>query len=130
MLIGLSKNGSDREKTMSNILTLGITTIGDLLLKNKISETSDSDTSQDISLHIPEYQRPYKWSVKNVNQLLDDIEEARTSNKEVYRVGTLILHHDEHGYDDIVDGQQRTITFSLLLTALGQEGVSFLDEQL
>lgn len=115
---------------MSNILTLGITTIGDLLLKNKISETSDSDTSQDISLHIPEYQRPYKWSVKNVNQLLDDIEEARTSNKEVYRVGTLILHHDEHGYDNIVDGQQRTITFSLLLTALGQEGVSFLDEQL
>ncbi len=115
---------------MSNRLTLGITTIGDLLLKNKISETSDSDTSQDISLHIPEYQRPYKWSVKNVNQLLDDIEDARTSNKEVYRVGTLILHHDEHECDNIVDGQQRTITFSLLLTALGQEGISFLNEQL
>lgn len=115
---------------MSDGLTLGITKICDLLLKNEISNTGDSDTSNGISLHIPEYQRPYKWSVKNVNQLLDDIEDARTSNKEVYRVGTLILHHDEHECDNIVDGQQRTITFSLLLTALGQEGISFLNEQL
>jgi uncharacterized protein with ParB-like and HNH nuclease domain len=24
-------------------------------------------------IQIPEYQRPYKWTIKNVNQLIDDI---------------------------------------------------------
>jgi uncharacterized protein with ParB-like and HNH nuclease domain len=74
-----------------------------------------------IVLRIPEYQRPYKWTAKNVNQLLDDIMYAQNNNKEVYRVGTLILHkvvNDTETFYDIVDGQQRTITFSLLLHAL------------
>jgi hypothetical protein len=66
---------------------------------------------------IPEYQRPYKWFPKNVIQLLDDILEAKEANKETYRVGTLILHHKGEKYN-IVDGQQRTITFSLLLKVL------------
>lgn len=58
--------------------------------------------------------------------MLDDIVEAKNANKEVYRVGTLILHKDIKKDKDgneileynIVDGQQRTITFSLLLYAL------------
>ena len=50
-------------------------------------------------------------------------------NKEVYRVGTLILHDDGMDYN-IVDGQQRTITFSLLLKALGEDIIDFLNEKL
>lgn len=98
-------------------LTLAITTIGDLLLENKISRCANGNSIDNINLVIPEYQRPYKWSARNAMQLLDDIIEARTNNKEVYRVGTLILHHDGNSYN-IVDGQQRTITFALLLYAL------------
>ena len=79
-----------------------------------------------IKLTIPEYQRPYKWTAKNANQLLDDIEEAMYTNKEVYRVGTLILHLDKEGKYNIVDGQQRTITFSLLLDCLEQNPIVFL----
>ena len=82
---------------MLNGLTLGISTIGDLLLKNKISKLSDGTSLDGINLVIPEYQRPYKWTAKNANQLLDDIEESKNANKEVYRVGTLILHHDGYG---------------------------------
>ena len=78
---------------------------------------------------IPDYQRPYKWSAQNTNQLLDDIEEAMNSNKEVYRVGTLILHKDEGNTYNIVDGQQRTITFSLLLDCLGQSPIAFLEQK-
>ena len=115
---------------MANGLTLGISTIGDLLLQNKISMISDGSSLNDINLVIPEYQRPYKWSAKNANQLLDDIEESKNANKEVYRVGTLILHHDEQGNYNIVDGQQRTITFSLLLRALKQGPVSFISQNL
>ena len=103
-------------------LTLSITTIGDLLLENRITRKEDGKPIDNVRLTIPEYQRPYKWTARNAIQLLDDILEARNSNKEVYRVGTLILHNakNDEGQEvyNIVDGQQRTITFSLLLTAL------------
>ncbi len=110
---------------MSN-LTLGVTTIGDLLFKGKISRTNDNLIIGNIKLCIPDYQRPYKWTARNAIQLLDDIIEAKNANKEVYRVGTLILHKDikkdKVGNEiieyNIVDGQQRTITFSILLYAL------------
>lgn len=103
-------------------LTLALTNIGDLLLKSKITRKRDGKPIENVRLTIPEYQRPYKWTARNAIQLLDDIIEARNANKEVYRVGTLILHKDidADGNEryNIVDGQQRTITFSLLLLAL------------
>lgn len=99
-------------------LTLAITTIGDLLLSNKITRKMDGKPIDNIRLTIPEYQRPYKWTARNAIQLLDDIIEAKNDNKEMYRVGTLILHKDNDGNYNIVDGQQRTITFALLLYSL------------
>ena len=127
---------------MSN-LTLSITTIGDLLLENKLTRKENKERDKSISnviLAIPEYQRPYKWTARNAIQLLDDILEARNSNKEVYRVGTLILHKSKNDQGEdvyyIVDGQQRTITFSLLLTALYElekipekPNINFLNQQ-
>lgn len=106
---------------MDNLI-LSITTIGDLLLHNTITRNGDSRSIENVRLNVPEYQRPYKWTARNAIQLLDDIIEAKNENKEVYRVGTLILHKDkdEKGNEryNIVDGQQRTITFSLLLYSL------------
>lgn len=73
---------------------------------------------------IPSYQRPYKWSVKNVNQLISDILEFGSKNTQEYRLGTLVLH--KHGLESnsplsIVDGQQRSISLLLLLNELRKE---------
>ncbi len=114
----------------SNVLQLAITNIGDLLLQHKITNKGDNKPIDNIKLSIPIYQRPYKWTAKNIIQLLDDIINAKNENKEVYRVGTLILHLDKEGNYNIVDGQQRTISFSLLLTALGAQKIDFLYEKL
>lgn len=113
---------------MVSNLKLGFTKIGDLLLRNKIT-CVDNDVIENMTLTIPPYQRPYKWTVKNSNQLLEDIREAKHANKETYRVGTLILHHDKNGNYNIVDGQQRTITFVLLLHALGKSDINFLKQK-
>lgn len=114
---------------MSNNLKLAITKIGDLLLHDSITQDEEGKRIQPVNLKIPNYQRPYKWTAKNAIQLLDDILTAKNSNKETYRVGTLILHADkEKSAYNIVDGQQRTITFSLLLKALGAETVNFLQQ--
>ena len=49
-------------------------------------------------LTIPEYQRPYKWQAKHVNQLIDDILNHRT--KPCYRLGTVVLHQDKESVNE------------------------------
>lgn len=76
---------------------------------------------QENRLTIPVYQRPYKWSIKNVNQLIDDILLHR--KKTAYRIGTVVLHQEkEEGKEvvklNIVDGQQRSITILLIAMAI------------
>lgn len=77
-------------------------------------------------LNIPEYQRPYKWTIKNVSLLLEDIKRECQKDVSAYRLGTIVFHKDNKILD-IVDGQQRTITLLLILKALiankqGSEG--------
>lgn len=116
---------------MTTSLKLAITTIGNLLLDNKITKSDDGKHIDNIYLSVPNYQRPYKWTAKNAIQLLDDIIHAKDENKETYRVGTLILHYDKaNSKYNIVDGQQRTITFSLLIRALSPDPVSFFEQPL
>lgn len=66
----------------------------------------------DIKLTIPNYQRPYKWTSKNITDLLDDIYTACRKKKK-YRLGTIILHNEE-SIKNIVDGQQRIISLYLI----------------
>lgn len=72
-----------------------------------------------MKLDIPDYQRPYKWDIQNIDDLLSDITNAisdadryRTDFK--YRIGTIILHKTKDGIFDVVDGQQRIISLVLL----------------
>jgi hypothetical protein len=69
---------------------------------------------------IPSYQRPYRWKAdKHVRQLLEDIQrESQSKDSTEYRIGTLILHNYNSAMD-IVDGQQRLVTISLILHILG-----------
>ena len=81
------------------------------------------DKLLEMSLNIPDYQRPYKWTRKNVADLFDDIDTAISDSRRPdytdfkYRVGSVILHKNNEKYD-IVDGQQRLITLSLIKHAL------------
>ena len=81
---------------MAITLKLAISRIGDLLLEDTITQDEEGKAIKNIELNIPNYQRPYKWTAKNVIQLLDDIIEAKNQNKETYRVGTLILHNNNN----------------------------------
>ncbi len=70
-----------------------------------------------LNLQIPEYQRPYRWQERNVEQLLNDTHTNMSNNKAVYLIGSVILHKEGKVYN-IVDGQQRVTTISLLLKYL------------
>lgn len=69
---------------------------------------------------IPEYQRPYKWSVDSTLQLFNDLYSAYKNNLEEYRIGSIILHF-ENGKLNIVDGQQRLTTISILLYCFNED---------
>jgi len=83
---------------------------------------SIKDLLREKALKIPPYQRPYKWTVKNVNQLFADI--ARHQDKQSYRLGTIVFHRDADG-KNIVDGQQRIITLLLAVRALIKSARNF-----
>lgn len=68
-------------------------------------------------LHIPNYQRPYKWTADNLQALLTDLRNYR--DKSAYRLGTVVFHHNSE-HLDIVDGQQRTLTLMLLVKAIAE----------
>lgn len=82
---------------------------------------------------IPVYQRPYSWSVDEAVQLLDDVSlaagiEDGSPQEDDYFLGAMVLfdsgleqsegqsHHT--GEFEIVDGQQRLVTLTILLAAL------------
>lgn len=78
-----------------------------------------------MNLIVPNYQRPYKWTYKNMVDLLSDIDEAIIDSKKYddfkYRIGTIILNkeivNDKEQYN-IVDGQQRIISLAILMLCL------------
>ncbi len=84
---------------------------------------------------IPSYQRRYSWSIKEAAQLLDDLTSALGDDPENveepdYFLGAVLLTdvRGEHAWSqgiprtpcklDVVDGQQRLTTLSILLAAI------------
>lgn len=72
--------------------------------------------NEKMNLKIPSYQRPYEWNKSNVYVLLNDIYINYKNNKDI-NLGVIILNKNNDNLE-IVDGQQRLITLSLLLKAL------------
>ena len=89
--------------------------------------------SDKFLFEIPNYQRPYCWNKENVNQLIDDIIDAIENNRdefsddfdsyEPYFIGSIILctkdsKDDGSGVYDVIDGQQRLTSITMLVAAI------------
>lgn len=76
-------------------------------------------TNADSKYKIPQYQRPYKWEGDQVYQLWDDIYEAFENGEQNYFLGSIITakprDNEKSSYVDVVDGQQRLTTLTILL---------------
>ena len=75
---------------------------------------------EDTVFTIPEYQRAYSWGIDNCDKLWQDINNfAESESKDRYFFGTIIINcQDNDTKYGLIDGQQRTTTFLLLLKAL------------
>lgn len=75
---------------------------------------------------IPEYQRPYSWERDECRTLWDDVYEFAFPNdkiddfdgdKESYFLGTILTFKNKSAEYEIIDGQQRLVTFMLMFRA-------------
>ncbi len=81
------------------------------------------ELNSNTSFEIPEYQRAYSWEIKQCEKLLQDLDNFIDSGgTDPYFFGTIIINCKDDNNEDVrlslIDGQQRTTTFILLLRAL------------
>ncbi|MBA0196099.1 DUF262 domain-containing protein [Pectobacterium brasiliense] len=67
---------------------------------------------------IPSYQRPYSWTVDNAEQLIDDIYKSSQSDEKEYFIGSMICISKGQNHYEVVDGQQRLTTLSIIVSEL------------
>lgn len=76
--------------------------------------------NEEIEFAVPDYQRGYKWTTENINELLNDI--ITLKDGEEYCLMPIIVRptKNDDGNDviEIVDGQQRLTTLRLLIDAI------------
>jgi len=82
--------------------------------------------SDSFEFFMPLYQRPYSWDTERAEALLNDLwtaaledEKTDIQNLEPYFLGCIVLIKDkDKSKSEIVDGQQRITTLTILLSAL------------
>lgn len=78
--------------------------------------------SDNFAFSIPKYQRPYSWVRNQAAALFDDLKDASKKSGDddaPYFLGSIVLIKAEDSRDgEVVDGQQRLTSLSLLFTAL------------
>lgn len=77
--------------------------------------------SSDFDYSIPAYQRPYAWTEEETEILFDDLYGFYTdeSAEESYFLGSIVLiKDDDKPASEVIDGQQRLTTLTILLAAL------------
>ncbi len=71
---------------------------------------------------VPMYQRNYSWGEAEINQLIQDIEDFAKkpthSDERRYYIGTLVTFLREDGSLEVIDGQQRFTTLTLIAISL------------
>lgn len=78
--------------------------------------------------HIPAYQREYSWQNIQLEDLWDDLEEVLSDDSEEHFFGQIVTNTSENGYE-VIDGQQRLITSTLLLAAIRDVAKKFTSDQ-
>lgn len=80
--------------------------------------------TSETTFAIPVYQRNYDWTVKECQQLFNDIIRIADSNDNAHFIGSIVYVHDDvysaTGLNEltIIDGQQRLTTITLIYSVL------------
>lgn len=74
--------------------------------------------TSDYQFTIPSFQRAYTWQAENIEQLVNDLQDACADPNTPYFLGSLILVKDDPTQYQVIDGQQRLISLSIIISVL------------
>lgn len=77
--------------------------------------------SSEFNYNIPSYQRPYSWTIQEAGILFDDLYDfyKNEDKEENYFLGSIVLiKRDDDPKSDVIDGQQRLTTLTILLAVI------------
>jgi len=97
-------------------------TVKDTLFSTS-NESFKSLLNVDFMFKVPMFQRDYSWSEENWEDLWEDVE--RLEDDEYHYMGNLVLKPIDKKTFEIIDGQQRFTTLSLMILAT----IKFLTKQ-
>ncbi len=69
-------------------------------------------------LKIPPNQREYSWEDKHISDLFQDFQNAIRNKQGLYFLGTIVISKGSKSVPEVVDGQQRLATTTILLAAI------------
>lgn len=81
------------------------------------------------SFQVPRNQRSYAWEEEHVRELFDDLSGAIARKEPHYFLGAVVVAAREGQPAEVVDGQQRLATTSLLIAAIRDYFISQDDKQ-
>jgi Protein of unknown function DUF262/Protein of unknown function (DUF1524) len=77
------------------------------------------DASQVPTYLVPMYQRNYAWGKGEIDQLIQDVCDSQKKNPDAdYYIGTLVVFKRNADTFEVIDGQQRFTTLSLIAICL------------
>lgn len=76
-----------------------------------------------LRYEIPKFQRDYTWESEQWDDLWQDIKDLLSDEDHEHYMGYLVLQTTDNRAFQIIDGQQRLTTMSLLGFMLGKDGV-------
>ncbi len=72
----------------------------------------------DNRLRVPAFQRSYAWEETHVNDLMQDLTQAIQSGSQEYFLGSIVVSTEHAGSLEVIDGQQRLATITIVLTRI------------
>jgi uncharacterized protein with ParB-like and HNH nuclease domain len=67
---------------------------------------------------VPEHQRTFAWSIEEIEQYLEDIANAKETEATDYFIGLIVLQGPVDAGWQILDGQQRLATTTMIYSAI------------
>lgn len=88
------------------------------MIEGSLPQTGIGAILKTFRMKVSPRQRDYRWREHHIKTLFEDLAKAMDSDDQEYFLGTIVSIPDEEGILDIIDGQQRLATTSILLSRI------------
>ena len=99
--------------------------MSNFMLMKPTNQTFGGLFSNGVKYNIPKFQRDYAWELEQWEDLWNDIKHL--GDEEQHYMGYIVLQKKKENEYEVIDGQQRLITISLIIVAAMRKIQDFID---